>query len=141
MPFYRTQEAGFEIPSGWVDGTVTALEYKRPEGLIRVLVARTVTDGKPLGQLVDMRLQDQRRQMPFFELERRAEGLTAGVPSVEVVATHREGEQESYQRALCFIMSGKLMVLSVNGALKLRGEMDAIFERVSATVQQRPRGN
>lgn len=141
MPFYRTQEAGFDIPSGWVDGTVTALEYRRPEGLIRVLVARTVTQGKPLGELVDMRLTDQRRQLPFFELERRAEGLTAGVPSVEVAATFREGEQESYQRGLCFILNGMLMVVSVNGALRLRGEMDAIFERVSATVQVRPRGN
>jgi hypothetical protein len=141
MPFYRTQEAGFEIPSGWVDGTVTALEYKRPEGIFRVLVARNVTEDRPLSELVDMRLADQRRKLPFFELERRAEGLTAGMPSEEVVATFREGEQQSYQRGVSFIVNRMLLVISVNGPVALRGEMDAIFEQVSASVRPRPRGN
>jgi hypothetical protein len=141
MPFYRTQEAGFDIPSGWVDGTVTSLEYRRPEGLIRLLVARTVPEDKPLAELVEMRLADLRRKLPFFELERQAEGLTGGMATVEVVVTFREGEQQSYQRGLCFILDRKFMVLSVNGPVALRGEMDVMFGQASATLRPRPRGD
>lgn len=141
MPFYRTQEAGFDIPSGWVDGSVNALEYRRPEGIFRLLVARTVTEGKPLADLVEMRLTDMRRKLPFFELERRAEGVTGEMPSVEIAATFREGEQELYQRGLCIVFNGIFLVISVHGPLRLRVEMDAVFERVSATARPRSRGD
>ena len=92
MPFYHTQEAGFDIPAGWTDGSVNVLEYPRPEGLIRLVLARTPEGGKPLSALVEARLVEQRRQLPFYELTRRAEALTAGVPSIETVATFEWSE-------------------------------------------------
>ena len=141
MPLYHTLEAGFEVPVGWIDGTVNALEYRRPEGLYRLLLARSPDEGRPLAALVDARLTDQRRQLPFFEVTRKAEGLTAGQPSVEIAATFREGEQLSYQRSLCFVLRPSFLVLAVNGPAALQAEMDAVFERAAATVRPRARGN
>lgn len=137
MGLYMTQEAGFELPAGWLDASVNVLEYARPGGSIRVGVLRTPRDGKGLEACVEGRLTEQRRKLPFFELEGRAARTAGGQPAIEVRARHEESSQKTYHRSLSLVLGGQFLVLLASGPEGLREEIDAIFERAASTVTLR----
>jgi len=139
LSLYITQEAGFELPANWVDGTVNLLEYTRPEGVIRVGVARNDRQGKDLAGCVEERLVEQRRKLPFFELLGRSERLSAGLPAIDVKVTYEDAKQKTYQRALSFVIGGRFVSLGVTAPLSQQAEADAIFERAASTISLRAR--
>ncbi len=137
MSLYMTQEAGFELPAGWIDASITLLEYTRPGGPIRVGLSRTERGGKDLPALMEERLTEQRRKLPFFEIIGRAERTVAGLGAMVVNAEHEEASQKMYQRSLSFVLGGRFLVLGVSGPTSHRVEIDAIFDRVVPTITLR----
>ena len=138
MGLYMTQEAGFEVPAGWLDASVNVLEYTRSGGAIRVGILRTPRDGKELEACVEARLTDQRRKLPHFEVCARSARLVAGLSAVDVGAKHVEGSLTMYHRSLSFVLGKQLLVLLTSGPEAHREEIDAIFERAASSVALRP---
>lgn len=135
---YRTHEAGFELPAGWIDASVTMLEYDRPGGMLRLGVSRALHGEKDLDASVSERLVEQRRGLAHFELLGRAARTVAGAPAIDVKATHRDTSGTVYQRSLALSTGAKIVTLVASGPEAHRGEVDAIFERATSTLALRP---
>lgn len=137
MALYMTQEAGLELPAGWIDASINLLEYARPGGPIRVGVSRTERGAKDLSACVEDRLTEQRRKLPFFELEGKSARTVAGQPAIEVLARHEEASQRTYHRSLSLVIGKRFLVLIASGPEAHRAEIDAIFERAASTLALR----
>jgi hypothetical protein len=134
LPIYRTHEAQYELPSGWVDGSVNTLEYALPAGNIRLIVTRAHPDKPNLEALVDDRIADQRRKMPFFEQLDRHGKTIAKTPCIEVAITFRDGDKRMYQRSLTLIVGKRMVVMAAHGPDELRSEMVSLFDRVLGSL-------
>lgn len=134
MGLYLMQEAGFELPSSWVDASVNMLEYPRPWGTLRVGLSRIAHEGKALFVLTEERLVEQRRKFPGFELLERKECVASGLSCIEIITRHDEPVGRRYHRSLFFLLGSNLLVLLVAGAASHSDEVDAIFLRAVSTM-------
>lgn len=137
MGFYQTNEAGFDVPAGWVDASVNRLEYDRPGGPLRIGITRAPREGKDLTTLVGERLVEQRRGLHSFELLGRADRLVGGVPAVDLQVKHADATGRAYHRTLAIAVREKLVLVVVSGLEAHRAELDALFERVASTLEVR----
>lgn len=138
---YATQEALFELPVGYGDASLNRLVYKRPTGAIHVVVSRTPSQNKTLAELTTIRLRDQQRSLPYFELGQRSERLVAGAPASDVSLHYADADRKVYQRSASFLIAGHLVLLAAQGPATAREEIDAIFEHALTTLVFRQRGN
>lgn len=137
MPDYRTQEAHYELPSGWVDGSVNTLEYEHAAGTIRLIVTRVHPDKPSLEELVDDRLAEQRRKMPFFEQLDRHAKTVSHTPCVDVTITFRDGDTRMFQRSLTLIVGKRVVTMASHGPAEARADITGLFERVVSTLEVR----
>ncbi len=138
---YATQEALFEIPTGYGDASLNRLVYKRPTGAVHVVISRTPAQGKTLAQLTAIRLRDQQRALPFFELGQQSERLVSGAPTADVSLFYADADRKIYQRSASFLIGGNLALLAVQGPAAAREEIDGMFEHALGTLVFRQRGN
>jgi hypothetical protein len=138
---YATHEAMFEIPSGYGDASLNRLVYKRATGAIHVVVSRTPAQNKTLSQLTAIRLRDQQRALPFFELGQQSERLVAGAPTADVAVFYADADRKIYQRSASFLVASNLVLLAVQGPAAAREEIDRMFEHALGTLVFRQRGN
>jgi len=138
---YATQEASFELPSGFGDASLNRLVYKRPTGDTHLVVSRAPGQGKTLEQLTTIRLREQQRALPYFELGQRSERLVAGAAVADVSLFYADAERKLYQRSASFLIRGNLLLLAIQGTATARDEIDRMFEHALATVVFRQRGN
>ncbi len=134
MAAYETDEARFEVPPGWADRSVTALEYSRPEGLLRVVVMREPRGKSELGALHKARLVDLRRRLAGFELVHEDEVLLAGRPAFDVAMRYRDEEAHLYQRTATMIVGAKLVSVGVVAPASLVAQADELFQRIRASL-------
>jgi hypothetical protein len=131
---YATQEASFATSGSLVDGTVNRLVYKRQNKRLEVFVTRTLAQRKSLAELTAIRLKDQQRALPFYELGGRAERTVAGRAATEVRITFDGDGGRAYQRSASFLVDVRLLVVAVQGPAVLAGEVDATFEHLLSTM-------
>lgn len=138
---YATQEASFERPPGLADATINRLVYKRPTGNLQIVVSRAPAQGKSLAELTAIRLRDQKRALPYFELGRQDQRQVANQPTADVALFYNEGERKAYQRSASFIVEGSLVLVAVHGPAQSRQELNDLYEQVLTSLTFRQRGN
>lgn len=138
---YATQEASFERPPGLADASINRLVYKRPTGNLQIVVSRAPAQGKSLSELTAIRLRDQKRALPYFELADQAERQVANKPAADVALLYNEGERKAYQRSVSFLVDASLVLVAVHGPAGSRKELDEMFEQAIASLTFRQRGN
>ena len=89
---------------------------------------------KSLAELTAIRLRDQKRALPFYELGGRAERTIANRAAVDVAITFDGEGTRAYQRSASFLVDVRLLVIAVQGPAALAAEVDATFEHVLATL-------
>ncbi|AKT42212.1 DcrB-related protein [Chondromyces crocatus] len=134
MAAYETDEARFDVPASWLDRSVTSLEYSSPEGVTRVVVQREPTEQRTLKDLHTARLVDLRRRLAAFELILEEEVLVAGRAAVELGMRYRDEDAHLYQHAVTLIVGEKLVTVGVLGPVKAGEHIDALFQRLRATI-------
>ncbi len=138
MAAYETDEARFEVPQSWADKSVTALEYRRPEGPVRVVVMRQPRGKSELRELHKARLVDLRRRLAGFELVHEDEVLLAGRAAFDVAMRYRDEEAHLYQRAATLVVGAKLVTVGVIAPVDLAAQADELFQRIRASLAIRP---
>ena len=131
---YATHEASFATSASLVDGTVNRLAYRRPNGKLEIFVTRTLAQRKSLPELTAIRLRDQQRALPFYELGGRAERTVASRAVVDVRITFDAAGARAYQRSASFLVDFRMLVIAVQGPIALEAEIDAAFEHLLATL-------
>lgn len=137
MPEYRTQEAYFELPSGWVDASVNTLEYARPEGTLRLVVTRVPRGKDKLDKLVEDRLVEQRRRLPFFEVKGRQDKTISNTPCAEILIGYRDGDTSMLQRTVSFVIGSRFVVFAAVGRLDQEVEVTALLDRALDSLEVR----
>lgn len=140
MGEYRTQEAYFELPPGWLDASINTLEYPRPEGKLRLIVTRIPSGKDTLAKLVDDRLVEQRRRLPFFELIERQEKTISNTACSEIAIGFRDGETPMLQRAVSFLIGSRLVVFAAMGKRAQEAEVTALLGRALDSLEVRRSG-
>jgi hypothetical protein len=132
-----THEACFGVPEGLVDFTLNRLVYKRPNGDLQVVVGRVPAQGRSLEQVVDARVRDQQRSIPYLAITGRSSRQVANRQAIQVTMTFVDRGRQKYQRSVSVAAVEKVIVLAVLGPTERRDEIDAMYETAVASLSFR----
>lgn len=139
MAEYLTNEASFEPPEGWDDGSVNVL---RPEGGrddLKLVILRVPQKGASLDEFVAYQKKDLLQRTPWFTVLAEEERLVDGQRALALRATYKDAGVPLYQRRVTFAGGDKFVTLIVAGAASIEAECDALLERVAGSVRLRQR--
>jgi hypothetical protein len=139
MADYIINEATFEPPAGWTDGSVNVLRPADSKDEAKIVVLRSPQKGADLDAFVAYQKKDLLQRTPWFAVVSEGERTVAGGRALELRATYRDGGVELYQHRATFACGGVFVTLLVAAVARADKECDALFERVIGSVRFRER--
>jgi hypothetical protein len=101
----------------------------------QLIIRKETVAGEVTMAALASQLGDSLRKQPAVRVEKTAEATVAGKPGVEAAYTQSTAGQRWQHELWAQRGPGEFLVLSISGALSLRGEMEELLGLVAATWQ------
>jgi hypothetical protein len=137
MSGYIMNEALFEPPEGWLDGSLNVLRPADDRADLKLLVLRTARGKEPLAAAVAQQKKVLAQRLGWFELLSESETTVGGRLAFEMRATFKDGAVQLYQRRVTFESGDKLVAIVAAGVVAAEVECDSILARALSTLEFR----
>jgi len=139
MGEYFMNEAAFDLPSGFVDRTITYLENQMEDGtgIVLVIEREPLPEGLSLREAAAKHVAESRVRLRGYSVMFEQANEVASVPVVEIGSRWRDDDGFIYRRQTHLVVGSTWLIVAGESPLELREACDQVVDQVVQTLRIR----